>query len=295
MSFADSVIYKTRELRHPLCVGLDPHVDRIPKVFLQNGGKQVEKVDGIQKFFTEVIDRLEGRVVAVKPQSAFFEQHGWRGMQVLESLIEKCKNLNLPVILDAKRGDIGSTAKAYSRLVDPQRRSSANAITLNPYLGTETIEPYLPHLANGSGVFILVKTSNPGADEFQNLVQGERRVFHLVAEGLRRLLPDTFGNSDWSSLGVVVGATYPNDAVQIREILPKSIFLVPGYGAQGASPKDSLAGFVKGPHCLEGGVVNASRSILFPVDVDASSRAWEAGFESALQNSVDELREQAIK
>jgi len=293
-NFADSIIENTRKLGHPLCVGLDPHVDRIPKVFFFHKGQKIRPIDGIAKFFHEVVERLNGKVVAVKPQSAFFEQYGADGIQLLEQLIIKCKQQGIPVILDAKRGDIGSTAAAYAALIDPSRAEAANAITLNAYLGTETIEPFLPHVIHdGAGIFVLVKTSNPGAVEFQGLKVDDDFLYCHVAKRLTRLLPNTMGASGWSSVGVVVGGTYPSDAKKIREILPHSLFLVPGYGAQGASAKDALAGFMKGPMCLEGGVVNASRSILYPAGVDPTIAEWEAAFDEAVRRSASELQEAA--
>ncbi|GJL53489.1 MAG: orotidine 5'-phosphate decarboxylase [Nitrospirales bacterium] len=291
-NFADVIIDRTRKLGHPLCVGLDPHVDRIPNVFFTNNGRKISPVEGMATFFHEVVERLNGKVVAVKPQSAFFEQYGAKGIRVLEELIVTCKQQGTPVILDAKRGDIGSTASAYAALIDASRAESANAITLNAYLGTETIEPFLPHVIHGgAGIFVLVKTSNPGAAEFQGLTVDHDFLYCHVAKGLLRLLPETIGTCGWSSIGIVVGGTYPADAMRIREILPHSIFLVPGYGAQGASVKDALAGFVKGPVCLEGGVVSASRSILYPVGVEATAGEWEAAFDEAVSRSAHELQE----
>ncbi|WP_447969025.1 orotidine-5'-phosphate decarboxylase [Nitrospira sp. M1] len=295
INFADVIIERTRKFGHSLCVGLDPHVDRIPKIFFANNGREVSPVEGMATFFHEVVKRLNGKVVAVKPQSAFFEQYGASGIRVLEELMVTCKQQGMPVILDAKRGDIGSTAAAYAALIDPSRAESANAITLNAYLGTETIEPFLPHVIHdGAGIFVLVKTSNPGAAEFQGLNVDHDFLYCHVAKSLIRLLPNTIGTSGWSSIGIVVGGTYPADAMRIREILPHSLFLVPGYGAQGASAKDALAGFVRGPKCLEGGVVNASRSILYPVGVDATVTEWEAAFDEAVYRSTSELREAAM-
>ncbi|GJL50323.1 MAG: orotidine 5'-phosphate decarboxylase [Nitrospirales bacterium] len=293
-NFADTIIEKTRKLGHPLCVGLDPHVAYIPNAFFSKNGQKNRPIDGIAKFFHEVVERLNGKVVAVKPQSAFFEQYGADGIRLLEELIVQCKQQGIPVILDAKRGDIGSTAAAYAALIDPSKAEAANAMTLNAYMGTETIEPFLPHvIQGGAGIFVLVKTSNPGAEEFQGLQVDHDFLYCHVAKGLTRLLPHTIGASGWSSVGIVVGGTYPSDAMRIREILPTSLFLVPGYGAQGASAKDALAGFLRGPMCLEGGVVNASRSILFPVGVDATAREWEAAFDEAVLKSTRELQEAA--
>lgn len=239
------------------------------------------------------IDRLVGRVGVIKPQIAFFEQLGWRGLRILEEIVSSARRLGLLVILDAKRGDIGSTSEAYANTyLVPGSSLESDALTVQPYLGLDALEPFISKAEeHGRGLFVLVRTSNQGARDFQDenvsgepLYQRVARAFVSVAERLNH-------SGDWSNLGVVVGATYPDQALRLREILPRSLFLVPGYGAQGASAEDSVRGFVRGVGgTLEGGIVNASRSVLFPQTGNVStSIAWEKAIDESLGNAVLDL------
>ncbi len=292
--FADQLIARLRELGHPLCVGLDPHLARIPAPF--RSGEMVPgdpaTADAVERFCAAVIERLAGRVALVKPQSALFEALGWPGVRALARVVERCRAADLRVLLDAKRGDIGSTAEGYARAylaADAPLR--ADALTVSPYLGFDTLEPYFKEASqSGAGVFVLVKTSNPGSGDLQDLEAGRVPVWERVARGLAAPAGALRGPATgWSSLGVVVGATYPEPAERVRELLPHALQLVPGYGAQGASAADAVRGLVSGPRGLEGGVVNSSRAILFPTPPEASATAWESGLDAALDRAIDEL------
>jgi orotidine-5'-phosphate decarboxylase len=199
------------------------------------------------------------------------------------------------VLLDAKRGDIGSTADAYAgAYLAADAPMPSDAITLNPYLGRDTLQPFFTTAKqNGRGLFILVKTSNPGSGDYQDLKIGNRSLAETVADSLKQMSGEMEGpETGWSSLGIVVGATYPGEAERIREILPRTIFLVPGYGAQGGSAADAVNGFVKGPNGLEGGIVNSSRGILYPAGADTdSAAAWEKAVDAAIGKAVTELGE----
>ena len=291
MHFADELIGRVRDLGHPLCVGLDPHLDLMPASF-QTGTRRTEDPatpEVVQAFCLEVIDRLEKRVAVVKPQIALFEQLGWRGIQVLEVLLDRCRANNLLVILDAKRGDIGSTAEGYARAyLEPGAGLGADAITVNPYMGRDTLTPFIDRCsAHGRGIFVLVKTSNPGSGDLQDRSLESATVFEAVAEMLaddcRNLVgPDT----GWSSLGVVVGANFDEQAERVRQLLPEALFLVPGFGAQGAAAEQAVRAFRAGSGGREGGIVNSSRAILFP-----ECESWETGFEAALGEAIDRLGE----
>ncbi len=294
--FADSLIERTRTLGHPLCVGLDPHLGLIPEHFRRGtmAPNDPETALAVEEFLGAVIDRIAGRVAIVKPQIAFFERLGWRGMQILDGLCRRARAAGLMVLLDAKRGDIGSTAEGYAgAYLTSDAAMPVDAITLNPYLGFETLDPFV-RAANeaGRGLFVLVKTSNPGSGDLQDRdVEGEP-LFGRVADGLARIEADLLGQkTGWSSLGVVCGATWPEQARRVRDALPKSLFLVPGYGAQGASAADAVQSFVPGPNGLEGGLVNSSRGILFPASTQQADAAaiWEAAFDEALAAAIDEL------
>ena len=295
--FADDLIQRVRKLRHPLCVGLDPHLGAIPSLFRKGVMHPAapETVEAVEAFLFAVIDRLEGRCAIVKPQIAFFEQLGWRGLELLEKVVERVQAQEIDVLLDAKRGDIGSTADGYADAY--LRNDSAlpvDAITLNAYLGVETLEPFAARAAdNGTGFFVLTKTSNPGSGDVQDLEVDGVPIYERLARSLAEMSGRLAGpDTGWSSLGVVVGATYPEPAERVRAALPKSLFLVPGYGAQGGSARDALRGFQPGPNGLEGGIVNSARGITFPKDGDTSdAAAWERAIDEALERAIGELGE----
>jgi orotidine-5'-phosphate decarboxylase len=295
-NFADRLIERTRALGHPLCVGLDPHLALIPPVFRR--GSMAPDDDqtslAVEEFLGVVIDRIAGRVAIIKPQIAFFEQLGWRGMRVLDGLCRRARKADLMVLLDAKRGDIGSTAEGYAAAyLALDAAMPVDAMTLNPYLGFDTITPFSRVAKQaGRGIFVLVKTSNPGSGDLQDRDVEGQPLFGRVADGLAQMERELIGpKTGWSSLGVVCGATWPDQANRVRTALPKALFLVPGYGAQGGSAGAALQSFVPGPNGLEGGIVNSSRSILFPeiAKTAADSHVWEAALDAALDEAIDEL------
>ncbi len=291
MDFADTLIERTRKLGHPLCVGLDPHLDLIPESFRRGSMRPKDPATSlaVSAFLEDVVDRLEKRVAVVKPQIALFEQLGWRGLQILDALVARCRSRGLLVVLDAKRGDIGATAEGYAlAYLDPDAPLSVDAITLNPYLGADSLSPFLARChSHGRGVFVVVKTSNPGSSDLQDRSLGSMALFEAVAG----MLSDECGRlvgpkTGWSSLGVVVGAGHSEAAVRVREALPKALFLVPGFGAQGGGAQQAVSGFCRGPNGLEGGIVNSARDLLYP-----AADSWEFGFEEALQGAIDALGE----
>jgi orotidine-5'-phosphate decarboxylase len=294
--FADRLIGRLRELGHPLCVGLDPHLAQIPALFSEGPMTPGDPraAEAVGRFLDAVLDRLEGRVAAVKPQIAFFEQLGWPGIRVLDALMRRARSAGMEVVLDAKRGDIGSTADGYARAyLASDAAMPADALTLNPYLGFDTIEPFARVAAeSGRGLFVLVRTSNPGSADLQDVLVEGQPLFGRVAQGLGRFESALAGRvTPWSSLGVVCGATWPDQARRVREALPRALFLVPGYGAQGGSAADAVSGFLPGPRGLEGGLVNSSRGVLFPEEAQTASTAgaWERTVDAALDQAIDEL------
>jgi orotidine-5'-phosphate decarboxylase len=254
----------------------------------------------VEAFLGAILDRLGDRVAVVKPQIAFFERLGWRGMKVLEAVVDRARGQRLLVLLDAKRGDVGSTAAGYAAAyLGPQAAPTCDAMTLNPYLGRDALAPFLEQARQlGRGLFVLVKTSNPGSGDLQDLcLEDGRTLFEAVAEALADEARDLRGEATgWSSLGVVVGATYPGESERVRERLPHSLFLVPGYGAQGADAKAALRGFVRGPGgLLEGGLVNSSRGILFPPgSATADAARWERAVDEALAHAMGELADASV-
>jgi orotidine-5'-phosphate decarboxylase len=295
--FADTLIERVRVLRHPLCVGLDPHVALIPPLF-QRGTMALadpETAAAVESFLIAVLDRVAERVAIVKPQIAFFEQLGWRGIQVLQRVVEIARARGLLVLLDAKRGDIDSTATAYATYLDPRGPMPVDAMTVNPYLGRDTLRAFIDAAAaNGHGVFVLTKTSNPGSADYQDRLIDGQTLFGVVAQSLTGFVQELAGpRTGWSALGVIVGATYPEQSAKIRELLPTSLFLVPGYSAQGGAARHAVRGFVRGPGGrLEGGVVSSSRGTLFPAAAATDgARNWESAIDAALDHAIGELGE----
>jgi orotidine-5'-phosphate decarboxylase len=296
LAFADRFVSSARRLGHPLCVGLDPHLGLIPAAFragdMQPG--KPETAAAVEGWCLALLDRVAGRVAAVKPQSAFFEALGPAGAAVLARVIEAARARGLLVLLDAKRGDVGSTAEAYAAAYlaegAPYR---SDAITLNAYLGLDSLEPFLETAArSGAGLFVVLRSSNPGARDFQDLPAQGRPLYERVAEALGAKAKALVGSdTGWSGLGVVVGATWPAESRRVREILPRSLFLVPGYGAQGGSARDAAAGFVPGPGGrLEGGLIASSRAIGFPPEgCSGDAATWERAVDRALDAAIAEL------
>jgi orotidine-5'-phosphate decarboxylase len=295
--FADRLIERARRLGHPLCVGLDPHLDRIPPLFRRGSMAPADPAtaDAVGDFLAAVLERVAERAAAVKPQIAFFEQLGWRGLRVLETVAAEARRRGVPVILDAKRGDVGTTAAAYAAAyLGPEAVVPVDSMTVNPYLGLDSLDPFFDAAKRGGrGLFVLVKTSNPGSGDFQDRRLGSGgSLYEWVANTLAGVAGGLEGPATgWSSLGVVVGATYPGESERIRERLPRSLFLVPGYGAQGGSAKAAVRGFVPGPGGrLEGGVVSSSRGVLFPPGGDTDDAgAWERAIDGAVERATGEL------
>lgn len=294
--FADVVIARVRALGHPLCVGLDPHLDHLPPLFRRGSmlPRDPQTAEVVEEFLLAILDRVADKVAVVKPQMAFFEQLGWRGLQVLETVVARAHARGLLILLDAKRGDIGSTAEGYARAyLAPDGGLPVDALTVNPYMGRDTLEPFVRSAErHGRGVFVLVKTSNPGSGDYQDRDTGGAPLYEVVANSLNEITARLAGpETGWSSLGVVVGATYPEQAARIRALLPRALLLIPGYGAQGGSPADAVRAFVRGPYGLEGGLVNSSRGILFPRDADTTAAAvWEKAVDAAFDAAVADLR-----
>ena len=282
-AFADRFIDTTRA-RGPLCVGIDPHPGRIPDLF---GGDTPE---GLSRWGHAMLDAVEGVAGIVKPQAALFERHGWQGMKALAEVSAAAKAKGFIVLMDAKRGDIGSTAEGYAQAyLSADAPFACDAMTANPYMGTDTLQPLITTAAKaGKGVIVLARTSNPGAKDFQNLAVDGTPFYLRVVGALKRISEPLMGKSGWSGLMLVVGATAPEEAAAIRQRAGKLLFLVPGYGAQGAGATSAVAGFVNG----EGGCVSASRSVNFPEgsDVAATESAWQSIVHAAAQQAQAELQ-----
>jgi orotidine-5'-phosphate decarboxylase len=286
--FADRLIAATRA-KGPLCVGVDPHASLLPPLFGEPGP------EAAAKWGMALIERCAGKAAVVKPQAGLFERWGASGLMALQEVCTAAKQAGLIVILDAKRGDIGSTAEGYAEgYLGADSSCPCDAITVNPYMGIDTIEPFVKVAEReGKGVVVLARTSNPGAKDFQSkLIDGEPLYIH-VAKALAPMIVRLRGKgTDWSGLMMVAGATGPAEAARLRAAAGDALFLVPGYGAQGAGARDALAGFVQGPRGREGGVVSASRSAASPAGaLEATTAAeWEALIDRAIDAAQAELR-----
>ena len=237
-----------------------------------------------------VIDIAAPEVAAFKPQSAMYERLGSAGIAMLERVVAYAHERGAIVILDAKRGDIGSTAEAYAEAyLSPDSPNPVECLTVNPYMGVDTLEPYLKFCrSDGRGMLVLTKTSNPGSGDFQNLKIGNSTVYGSVALALAPIAETLTGpETGWSSLGVVVGATYPQEAADIRTLLPKSLFLIPGFGHQGGNLGEFAAALVPGPAGREGGLISSSRATLFPPEAaDGDFDGWKAAFADTLARHI---------
>jgi orotidine-5'-phosphate decarboxylase len=298
--FGDRVIERMRTLGHPLCVGLDPYLDRIPAPFRRGtmAPQHSETAPAVEEFCCRTIDLIATDVAIIKPQAALFERLGWRGWHVLERVIQYARVAGLLVLLDAKRGDIADTATGYAQAyLATDAPCGVDAMTVNPYLGPRSLEPFMAEAERAErGVIVLVRNSNIDSSVYQCVDTSAGPFFTVVAASLARWHQRLArGTTGWSSLGVTVAATHAEDTEQIRMELPHALFLVLGYGAQGASAHEAVRGFRRGPAGLEGGIVSSSRPILFPVESrDARARDWEHGVRSALAKAIGELGEAVV-
>jgi orotidine-5'-phosphate decarboxylase len=293
--FADRLADAVRAKGNSLCVGLDPRWDSLPlAIRKRHGGESLQATAAAyEEFCGRVLDIVAPLAPVVKPQAAFFEACGPDGMAVMQRLLRKARGLGLLTILDGKRNDIASTATAYADAafggvalggrVHPVWE--ADALTVNPYLGRDAVEPFLQSARRvGAGVFVLVRTSNPGAGLFQDLVADGRPVYQHVAEAVAAWARENVGKCGLGDVGAVVGATYPAELAALRRLTPDVIFLVPGYGAQGGGAADVAPAFRNDGL---GAVVNSSRGILFPFKPD--DPAWEQRIEEATRAAVAAL------
>ncbi|TVQ56402.1 MAG: orotidine-5'-phosphate decarboxylase [Phycisphaerales bacterium] len=280
---ADRLLNAIDARRAPVCVGLDPVLNRLPNAVAPDA----EPIERLRTFCFGVLRAVADHVPCVKPQAACFERYrkNGRGVAVLNEVIAEAKRLGMEVILDAKRGDIGVTAEHYAAMAFGEGADSDTAdwITINSYLGADGITPFLKP---GRGAFALVRTSNPGGDALQSqtLASGGT-VADTVAAMVREIGEPSIGERGYSALGAVVGATKPEDAARLRDAMPRQLFLVPGYGAQGGGAKDILPCFHDDG---TGAVINASRSVIYAFE--PNDEDWMKGVERAARTMIDDIR-----
>lgn len=299
--FADRLANAVREKKTPAMVGLDPRWSQLPKEIHAKATARGELdlaavARGYRAFCEAVIEQVADLVPIVKFQSAFFEAAGPEGMRALRESMILARDAGLLVILDGKRNDIGSTAEAYAEAylgsgVDDrfeQRAFPCDALTVSPYLGVEGVEPFLSAAKkSGGGVFVLVRTSNPSAEEIQDRRTGETLVHEIVADWVASWSAETRGSSGYGIAGGVVGATAPQQLASLRGRLPHAWLLLPGYGAQGGTAANIASGFdSKGL----GAIVNNSRGIIFAYQRNGSeAQDWRKEIRAACQQMIGDL------
>ena len=293
------LIEKIQKTKAPICVGLDPMLSYVPEhiqaaAFEQYGETLEGAAEAIWQFNKEIVDHTFDLIPAVKPQIAMYEQFGIEGLKVYKRTVDYCKEKGLVVIGDAKRGDIGSTSAAYatghigSVQVGSKTYSGFDTdfLTVNPYLGTDGVKPFVDVCnSHDRGLFVLVKTSNPSSGEFQDRLIDGRPLYEWVAEKVVE-----WGNAsmdgDYSNVGAVVGATYPEMSRILRNLMPHTYFLVPGYGAQGGTAEDLK-------HCFNkdglGAVVNSSRGIIAAYKQEKYKKFGTEHFAEASRQAVIDM------
>ncbi|OYW17272.1 MAG: orotidine-5'-phosphate decarboxylase, partial [Planctomycetales bacterium 12-60-4] len=293
-SYATRLHAAIRQKQTPVLVGLDPRMDWLPKEILTRAREHLDDPQAFaaaafEEFCVRIIDVVAPLVPAVKPQAAFFEEYGPDGCLALARVIRYARAQGLIVICDAKRGDIGTTAEAYARAylagADPEAAAwGADALTVNPYLGRDTLEPFVKVAADrGAGIYVLVLTSNPGACTFQDRQVDGRMTYQVVADAVEELTAAAVDEDGFGCVGAVVGATYPAELVELRERMPHVPLLIPGYGAQGGTASDVMKAFRDDGL---GALINNSRGINFafrsaPWSQEFGENRWEAATEAA--------------
>ena len=273
-------LYDAVAARGPVCVGLDTDISYLPEDFVDSAKTAGENIVAFNKAIIEATKAVAG---CFKVQIAYYESLGMDGMKAYADTLAAVRAAGVPVIADIKRGDIAKTAEMYAK-AHFEGDFEADFITLAPYMGLDSIQPYMPYMQQkGKGVFVLVRTSNPGAKDFEyeKLADG-RHVYDMVGDKLNELGKQAMGESGYSSVGLVIGGTHIEEAAEIRARYKDSFFLIPGYGAQGGTAPD-IAQYLS---CGNGGVVNSSRGILL-----ARKKQPGVKFDEAAYNECVKMKE----
>lgn len=297
----NKLVANIKKTNAPIVVGLDPTMKLIPKFLMDKAIKEHgESMDAaaaaIWEYNKGLIDAIAEYIPAVKPQIAMYEQFGIPGLVAFDKTVKYCKEKGLVVIGDIKRGDIGSTSTAYAighmgsvKIGNTVCRGfDEDFVTVNPYLGSDGVKPFIDVCKEEKkGIFVLVKTSNPSSGEFQDQLVNDRKLFELVGEKVNEWAMDCMGD-DYSYVGAVVGATYPEEGKLMRKVMPKSFILVPGYGAQGGKGKDLVHFFNEDGL---GAIVNSSRGIIGAYQQEKYAQFGEEGFADAALAAVKDMQQ----
>lgn len=296
----EKLVRRIKKLNAPIVVGLDPTLNFVPKFLLDKAinekGETLEAAaDAIFEFNKKIVDAVYDLIPAVKPQIAMYEQFGMPGLMAYKKTLDYCHEKELLVIGDAKRGDIGSTSTAYAighlgkvKIGNTEIAPiDADFLTINPYMGSDSVVPFIDECKkHDKGLFILVKTSNPSGGEFQDQKVGEKAVYELVGKKVDEWGLDTV-KEGYSDIGAVVGATYPEMGKVLREIMPKTYILVPGYGAQGGTAAELKPFFNKDGL---GAIVNSSRGIIAAYKQEKYAEFGAEGFAEAARAAVIDMK-----
>lgn len=297
----NKLVQKIEQNKAPIVVGLDPMLSYIPehikaKAFAEHGETLAGAAEAIWQYNKGIIDATYDLIPAVKPQIAMYEQFGIEGMIAFKKTVDYCKEKDLVIIGDIKRGDIGSTSEAYAvghlGKVQVGQNSfygfNEDFVTVNPYLGSDGINPFLKVCKEeNKGIFVLVKTSNPSSGEFQDRLVDGKPLYEIVGEKVAEWGEECMGDT-YSNVGAVVGATYPEMGKVLRKVMPKTYILVPGYGAQGGKGADLVHYFNKDGL---GAIVNSSRGIIAAYKQSAYEKYGEAAYADASRQAVIDMRE----
>ncbi|MGI6084571.1 MAG: orotidine-5'-phosphate decarboxylase [Acetivibrionales bacterium] len=308
MNFSDKLAQQIRLKNNPSVLGLDPKLEYIPasikeKFFTGNADSKKAAADSIIEFNKKLINALCDIIPAIKPQLAYYEMYGTEGIRAFYETIGYAKEKGLLVVADGKRNDIGTTAQAYAAAYlgktdingTPEEAFGVDALTVNAYLGIDGIKPFIEASENyDKGIFVLVKTSNPSSGQLQDLILQDRRtIYEAMADLVNQWGGTTIGQCGYSSIGAVVGATYPKQLEEMRKRMPKAWILVPGYGAQGGTAADVAGAFdSKGL----GAVINASRSLMCAYRLDMwKSKFTHEDFAEASRAEAERMRDDINK
>lgn len=290
-NFGDRLAESVRAKKSAVCVGLDPRWGSLPDSI--RSGVDIQDRSAVagatECYCRHVIDAVAEFAPVVKPQAAFFEQLGPSGMVTLGSVIQYARRAGLLVLLDGKRGDIGTTAEAYADgYLGESSAWQCDALTVNPYLGDDTLKPFVETChARAAGIFVLVKTSNPGSGFLQDKIVDGSAVYEHLAALVQQLAKQSVGDSGYGSIGAVVGATYPEQLAKLRSQMPNAWILIPGYGAQGGTASDVAHGFDKSGI---GAIVNSSRGIIFAYQTPRyANLSWQDAIAAAARDMAAEL------
>lgn len=289
-TFADRLNDAVQEKHSPILMGIDPRQELIPEDCYPDGQDSAEAIaEGFYQFGARLMQALQNEIAAVKPQIAFFEALGIPGLCAYQRLLKKAKELNLLSIADIKRGDIGSTSEAYAKahLGGPDIGPfEADAVTINPWLGGDSLEPYFKRCQErGKGVYLLLHTSNPGSLDLQEQECGDKKLYEHLGDLINGWQEKWTPNEERSSIGAVVGATWPQQLVALKDRCPRTPFLVPGYGSQGGKGED-VAPLLTDAHMPH--LINASRSLTY------AHQKHPGGLEAAALVAAREMKQDIL-